>query len=444
VSDSESYLKNVSLKFMSGAVGFVFSTAAGIIVARTLGAKGNGAAVLLILIPTMIAAFSSLGVSNANGYLAGARRHTPQTLLENSLSLTMTVSLLLGIAYWIALPLSMRFLSDSNVSRSMLALAFLLVPLSLLEVYLRGILLGLERIAQLSIVTIVRFSSLLALNVVLVLVLKLGVLGALCAGIATPGICVVLQSFFLRGNARIKLGFDKKALKDTLVFGVQAHVGTILQTFNRRLDVFIVNFFVGATSVGLYTVAVSLTELLWFLPNAFGFVLFPRTASSDLEAAKRFTPKIARLSALITAVAAGGLFLVSRSLITFFYTEEFLPCLYPLWILLPSTVSVSYSQVLFNDLGGRGKPYYGTLASLVAGFVTVVADILLIPRFDIMGAALASSLAYTANAAVAIFAYLAVSGNKLTDVLLIRKGDIGTGLSVGYKIVTSLKQSLRA
>jgi O-antigen/teichoic acid export membrane protein len=140
-------------------------------------------------------------------------------------------------------------------------------------------------------------------------------------------------------------------------------------------------------------------------------------------------------------VAAVGLFLTSRLVITVFYTEEYLPSLYPLWILLPGVISISYSQILFNDLGGRGKPYFGTIASLISAFVTLGADVLLIPRFGIIGAATASSLAYITNAAIAIASYLVISGNKVSDVLLIQRGDIGAGLSLGYEMVTSLKQS---
>jgi O-antigen/teichoic acid export membrane protein len=365
-------------------------------------------------------------------------------MVGNSLSFAMTLSLLTGAGYWIAMPLWMRFLSESNVSRSMLALAFLIAPLSLLEMYLSGILLGLERIAQLSIVSIVRFSSLLVLNVVLVLVLKLGVLGALCAAVSTIGICVAMCSFFLKSDARIRPGLDRGALEDALAFGVQAHLGTILYFLNLRLGVFIVNFLAGATEVGLYAVATSLVELLWFLPNAFGFVLFPKTASSDPETAKRFTPRVARLSLVITALAAAGLFLVSKPLITLFYTDEFLPALHPLWILLPGAITVSYSQIFFNDLGGRGKPIYGTFASLASLLMTLGGGILLIPRFGITGAAVALSLSYITNAAVAIYAYIRISGNRLTDVLLIQKGDTEAILSIGYETLMAIRQSLCA
>jgi O-antigen/teichoic acid export membrane protein len=301
--------------------------------------------------------------------------------------------------------------------------------------------LGLERIAQLSIVSIVRFSFLLVSNVVLVLVLDLGVVGALCAAASTIGVCVVLYAFFLRREARVWPSLDKRALWDALTFGIQAHLGTILYFLNRRLGLFAVNYFSGAEHVGLFAVALSLVELLWFLPSAFGFVLFPKTASSDPETAKQFTPKVARLSFAITALAAVGLGLTSMPLITLFYTKEYLPALHPLWILLPGATMISYSQVLFNDLGGRGKPIYGTLASLASLLTTLGGSVWLIPRFGIVGAAIALSLSFVANAVVAIYAYSRASGNKLTDVLLVKEGDTQAISRIGNELLESTKRS---
>ena len=444
VNGSKSYLKNVSLKFASGAIGFVLSIASGMIVARALGVEGNGTAALLLLIPNMIAWFANLGIGRANGYLAGARKHTPQALVGNSLSLVAIISLLIGMAGWITMPLSLQYLSDSNINRPMLTLAFLIVPLALLEVYLEGLLLGLERIAQLSLVTVTRFFSLLALNVLLVVAFRLGIWGVLFSAIAAPSICVVIYSYLLRHDARMRPGFDVRALKAALVFGLQGHVGNVLHFMNLRLDVFIVSFFAGARSVGLYAVSTALAELLPYFSTAFSFVLFPRTASSDPETASQFTPVVARLAAFITIVAAVGLFLVSRPLITLFYSEEFLPSLYPLWILLPGMVSLGYAGVIHSDLSGRGKPYYSTYGAVVSLFVTVGLDLWLIPRWDITGAALASSVAYTINAAMAVYFYLRETGTDPADLLLIRKGDIRIGLKAGREIALSLKnQALR-
>jgi O-antigen/teichoic acid export membrane protein len=255
----------------------------------------------------------------------------------------------------------------------------------------------------------------------------------------------VLYAFFLRNDVdRLPIGFEKKSLWASLNFGLQAHLGNMFHFLNWRLDLLVVNFFAGAANVGFYVVAATLAELLWYLPDAFGFVLFPKTASSDPETASQFTPKVARLSTFITAVAALGLFLVSRQAISVIYTEEFLPALYPLWILLPGVVALSYSKVIFSDLGGRGKPYYATYASLIAFLVTVVFDFLLIPRWGIIGAAVASSLSYTTNAVLAIAFYVRLTSNRLTDVLFIQKGDVEASYSAGRKMVIAISHSIRA
>lgn len=444
MNSSKSYLKNVSLKFASGMIGFVLSTASGIVVARTLGAEGSGTATLLLLIPNTIAWFANLGVGRANSYLVGAKKYTPQTLVGNSLSLMTIITLLTGMAYWLVMPLSIRFLSAGNINASMLTWAFFVIPLALLEMYLGGLLLGLERIAQLALVTVARFSSLLVLNVALVLILRFGVWGVLFSAIAAPGICVAIYAYFLRNEVKMRPAFSLRALKAALAFGLQGHVGNILHFLNLRLDVFIVNFFAGVRSVGLYAVATALAELLPYFSAAFSFVLFPKTASSDPETASRFTPGVVRLSTFITIVAAIGMFLVGRPLIVLFYSEKFLPALHPLWILLPGMVSLGYAGVIYSDLGGRGKPYYSTYGAVVSLFVTVGLGCLLIPRWDIVGAALASSVAYTTNAALAVYFYLRETGAEPADLLLIRKGDIKAGLNAGHEMALSLNQAFRA
>lgn len=445
VDSSKLYMRDVALKLGSGVVAFLMHFAAGIIVARVLGAEGNGLVALLILIPTMIVTLGNLGIDKANGYLVGAKKYSPETLLGNAMFLTLTLTLLIGLVYWLALPLILDFLATDKVNYFMVGFVFLLIPLTLFEFYLQGILWGLNRIVHLSVVSIIRFGSLLFLNLILVWWLTWGVLGAIVAAVATPVLCVALYLFFLRHDvSRVRLSYHMPALKESFVFGVQAHLGNVFHFLNWRLDTFIVNYFVGIINVGFYVVAATLAELLWYLPDAFGFVLFPKTAASDPEAAAEFTPKVARLTGFLTAGGAIALFLISRLLITLLYTEEFLPALYPLWILLPGVVALSYSKVIFSDLGGRGKPYYGTYASLISLGVTIGFDLLLIPLWGIAGAATATTLSYLTNTGAALFFYRRVTGNKISEVLFIQKCDLENTVNTGRDVVLAISQTLRA
>ena len=70
--------------------------------------------------------------------------------------------------------------------------------------------------------------------------------------------------------------------------------------------------------------------------------------------------------------------------------------------------------MLTNEIAGRGYPHYNSLNAFLSLVITVIFDLLLIPRYGILGAAMASSLAYTVNFLAAVTFYLVVSGSKLS------------------------------
>ena len=80
------------------------------------------------------------------------------------------------------------------------------------------------------------------------------------------------------------------------------------------------------------------------------------------------------------------------------------------------------SKVLTNEITGRGYPHYNSINAGVALILTVILDLLLIPRYGISGAALASSVAYSVILFVAIGFYIAVSGSKVRTLLLPVRG----------------------
>jgi len=78
-------------------------------------------------------------------------------------------------------------------------------------------------------------------------------------------------------------------------------------------------------------------------------------------------------------------------------------------VLLPGVVLLGGAKVLTNEIAGRGYPHYNSVNSGLALILTVILDLVLIPRYGALGAALASSLAYTAIFFTAIGFYLNVS-----------------------------------
>jgi O-antigen/teichoic acid export membrane protein len=304
-------------------------------------------------------------------------------------------TLLPGVAVWVVL------------------VALIGLPVGLGNTYFISILQGIQRITAINLLNLAQNAVMLLLTVLLVAYFGIGLLGVLMAhllaGLSGLGALVVLLR---REGGRFVSPWDGSAMRSTLSFGFRGQVGNILQFFNYRLDMLIVNYLLGPGSVGIYTVSVGLAEVLWYFPNAVGFVIFPKAASTEPRLMNVFTPRILRKTLLLTAFGALVLALAGETLILMIYSSPFLSAYTPMLILLPGVVFLGSAKVLTNDMAGRGYPHYNSLNAGLALVITVGLDIALIPRYGVPGAALASSIAYTAIFVAAVVCYIKVSRKK--------------------------------
>src|SRR5206468_9360361 len=90
----------------------------------------------------------------------------------------------------------------------------------------------------------------------------------------------------------------------------------------------------------------------------------------------------------------------------------------------PGIALSSQSVILYGDLNGRGKPGVSTISTLVSLVGTVVLDLILIPSSGIIGAAVASTCAYTIEFFVVVWFFLRHTGLTWKDMFLLRKSDL--------------------
>ncbi|HME13009.1 MAG TPA: polysaccharide biosynthesis C-terminal domain-containing protein, partial [Candidatus Acidoferrum sp.] len=167
--------------------------------------------------------------------------------------------------------------------------------------------------------------------------------------------------------------------------------------FNYRLDVFIVNYYLSTTDVGLYALGVIISEALWQLPNAAAVAILPRTARTLDKSGPAFTSLVCRQVFALACISALVVAVLSPWLVPLVFGAKFAPSVAVIWWILPGTVALASAKVMSADLLARGMPEYSGIFAFVTLIVTVILDLLLIPRMGIRGAALASSLAYLVN-----------------------------------------------
>jgi O-antigen/teichoic acid export membrane protein len=215
-------------------------------------------------------------------------------------------------------------------------------------------------------------------------------------------------------------------VKKTLGYGWKAHLSNILAYVNYKADVFLVNLFIGPAAVGVYVIAVAMAEKLWLMSQAVSTVLLPRLSqlTDDEHTRKTLTPLIARWVLLATLLAALILAFVAHWLIVMIFGAEYSGAVLPLWILLPGIVCSSASRVLSNDIAARGRPQWNMYTAVVVVTVNVIGNILLIPDFGLLGAATATTIAFSLNLVMKLWVYERISGNRWVLSIFIRLDDI--------------------
>jgi O-antigen/teichoic acid export membrane protein len=395
-----------------------------VILARSLGPEGRGTYAVAVLIPTVVSLLAQLGVGPANVYYVSKRLIDRDEIVAHSLSL----ALVLGAASFLIMYGLVQAVGRGRflgIDPTYVVIACSAVPFLLLTGFMLGILQGDQRFRLFNSVVLVNYVSLLlALLIALNVFSQRRVVGAVAAWTISSDVTALIAALFVSPIARWSLRMSPDTLKSLLRFGLLSYFGSLTSAVNYRFDVLLVNLFAGARQVGLYAVGTGLAEIVWYLPNAAHIVLAPRVAIADQEQADRLTEAVNRVITLLVLAAAGLLAVTAPVLVYLFFGAEFAQSTWAVWLLLPGTVTFSTAKVLSTYLLGRNHLKIDLLAGLAALLVTISLDLLLIPRYGFVGAAIASSIAYTCAMGVNLTWVVRNSSISIGALLVPRPGDL--------------------
>lgn len=404
------FIRNVSSTFFIQVLTLALGLLNGAIIARNLGTDGKGFIQLSLLVPAMLILFLSGGIGVANVYFVGRRVYPLSVLSSLSVTFTLITTLLGTIIVGIVFMTGLAERLLPGVPIGLLLLALTSLPLELLRYFLAALLQGLQKIYLLNVVSLTSITINLLITFLLVVKFSFGATGAILSYVLSSFIgCTLITVAIVRNGGKLWPSWHRAAVIDLLKYGLRGYFGNLLQFYNYRLDNFLVNYYLGASGVGIYSISVRLAELLWRFPDAVGFVIFPKAATTSAEAMNRITPRIFRLTLIITILGGAFLALFGNPLITWVYTDQFASAFTPMLWLLPGVILLGAAKVLTNEIAGRGFPHYNSLNSGLALILTIGFDLLLIPKWGVTGAAAASTIAYSVIFFASIAAYTRIS-----------------------------------
>ena len=224
------------------------------------------------------------------------------------------------------------------------------------------------------------------------------------------------------GIKSIRIKFNKEYQKKNISYGFKSYLANMITFLNYRLDTFIIKALSKSTmAVGQYGVSVTLAEQVWVFASAISSVMFPYITSIENDEDKsKVTSLTFKIVMVVTFMAIIVLFFASN-LIRFVYGEDYYGSIIPLKILLIGVFSLSLGKILANDIASRGKPELNALSNLMGLLVNVIFNILLIPRFGIAGAAMATSISYTLTSSIFLISFIKLTGLTLKELLVFNK-----------------------
>ena len=373
-----------------------------LLVARALGPEGRGTTAFLLVTAQVVARIATFGLPEATMVLAADRGKRP-ALLTNLIAFAATSSFVMGLATALGL-LLLGQLRPAGIGPFELALLVAAIGSNAVMTASEYFLQGCGAVPQRAVV-IVTWPWLYA-AVVVVVSQSLGldvthvaiawVVGQIVAGAYGIGASI----------SRAGLGrFDPALLGSSLRIGLRLWVGSLALFMNFRVDQILMGFIASRATLGIYAVAVNLSETLLLLPTAVANALPPIIAGTRPR--ERLERTLRALHLLLVATMASVLVaaLVGPQLLPFIFGAAFTTSISPFMLLLPGALGFAVMRVFSSSLLGASAPGLSSAAALVSLLVGIALDVLLIPRYGAEGAAVAASVAFIAGGFVSVIAY---------------------------------------
>ncbi len=202
-------------------------------------------------------------------------------------------------------------------------------------------------------------------------------------------------------NGREVYQLDKQVVKETFRFGWQIELSSFLQFFNYRLSFYFLNYFLGAASVGVFSIGVTLSEAIWVISKSISLVQYSNVVKQGNTAeSRKETVTTSKYSLFITLLFLLIALCIPDSVYAFVFGKEFTGIREIILWLSPGILALAVSNVYGNYFSAIGKAPILILKSAVGVVITLALSFLLIPSLQIKGACIVNSGSYIVSSII--------------------------------------------
>lgn len=218
-----------------------------------------------------------------------------------------------------------------------------------------------------------------------------GALGGFCLA---AFIIVILCIIFVRSKKGIKSDFPAKKL---LVFQGTIILFTLIINLLLQADLILVKKFTDNFSTGIYAAALQLSRVPYQAITAITFVIFPliseATFNKETSKTKMYINNTLRFSLMLLTILVVLFATSPKGTILFLYNAEYIPSAEILAIYVFAVMFFALFFIMTSIISGSGHPGISCIAAFITLIITVSLNYYAIPKYELMGAAIATTIA---------------------------------------------------
>lgn len=396
----------------------VFSS---IILTRVLGPSGMGLYASLTAFSLLFVSLAEMGIRQSTIYYAGKAKYQLEELLSANTIIWLLSSILgMGIFFYIFKT------NDVQVERSLLLLASLIIPATIANSFMNGIMLGADRITKSAGLNTINGIFRLCAIVLFVWWMDFSVFGAVLALLIPTTSLIFRKYFYLRqkDKLRFKFSVNWEIIKNLITNGLLYGVALFLMSNQKQIPVLVMTGRISESEIGIYSAGYTFASLLYNVYGSLAPIIFVKSAKAqDPMANSLKIQKLMRVVFIILIFLCGFLYFALNFIIPIMYGPEFIESIPVTRILFIGIIFYTVFLILNMDMAGRGKPWVAIYALVPVTILNFIANYYFIGLFGNLGAAYSTSISMAIGAILYLYLYSKELKMNLTRIVMPKRSD---------------------
>lgn len=406
--------QTLGVKILAYAAGAVVA----VLVARALGPRERGTWSLALLVASLLAQVGDAGLSTSALFLMRSRPDRIRATVAMSTVIVSALSVALG-----GLVFFLKGLGYAGLLRlpfNVLAVVGLVVPVLAMLGLIRQLLTAIGDLPGANASVLVQSLLLPAVLTAMFLTGPSVAAWALWGYLAVAGAALVFTGSRLLRQVPAGPLWDARLIGTLLRFGIPSQVASFALSLTYRSDLFLVSHWLGLSAAGVYSIGLTLSEMLRGVPETAQALVVSRAARPDLPS---YTAEVARMTVLVTTGAGLAFALAAPLAVPVVFGDAYRGAAVALACLVPGIVGLGVSYAISPLLFLEGRIKVNAMGAVAA--LGVLWGVSLYAPFEISlpKVALASSLAYWTLAGIQL-AHLAARGRLEPQAVLPGAGEL--------------------